>query len=162
MNRFEVINAIVDDETITSTQKSILTALWRFSDANGKCYPSIDKLLKASGLKSRKSFYDNRHELVQRGYISIETLNGKGCIYTLLGNKSNLVINDTEPSNISNYKHNKEHNKKIINNINNNSPSYNSNKVQKDLLDYIHSKENPHYSYIDGGWMLELSSELIQ
>lgn len=101
MTRFELINAIVDDHTLTSTQKSLLTALWRFSDKDNKSYPSVETLMKSSGIANRKTFYTNRDKLVELGWLNVVTLSGKGCVYTIApSTQLNLVHNRTEPSNI--------------------------------------------------------------
>ena len=149
--RFELINAIVDDTTLTGTQKMILVALWRFSDKNGISYPSINTLMAAASIKSRKAFFDNRQILVERGYLEITTIKGKGCLYSLLGNKSNLVRNDTEPSK-----------KSTFNPVRNNTTNITKeqNKEQNILLNI--NESNPYYDYLNGGWMsCELSSDMI-
>ena len=164
MNRFEMINNIVDDATLTGTQKLILIALWRFSDENGISYPSITTLMSASSIKSRKAFYDNRQILVEKGYLSITTINGKGCLYQLTIEPGNLVTNVSEPS----YKSNSNLVRNQTTNISFNIPNKQNNILtsvqgaESDLLNYIMSKENPNYDYINGGWMsCELSSEWI-
>ena len=152
MNRFEMINNIVDDTTLTGTQKLILIALWRFSDKNGMSYPSIATLMATASIKSRKAFFDNRQVLVERGYLEITTIKGKGCLYKLLGNKSNLVINDIEPSKDSTFN-------LVRNDTTNITKEQNK---EQNILKYIHSEDNPYLSYISGQWMLEeLSSEFI-
>ena len=165
MNRFEQINNIVDDTTLTGTQKLILIALWRFSDENGISYPSITTLMSASSIKSRKAFYDNRQILVERGYLSITTINGKGCLYQLTIEPGNLVTNVSEPS----YKSNSNLVRNQTTNISFNIPNKQNNiltSVQgtnSDLLNYIMSEDNPNYNYLHNfGWMYsELSSEWI-
>lgn len=151
MNRFELINAIVDDTTLTSTQKMILVALWRFSDKSGISYPSIATLMAAASIKSRKAFFDNRQILVERGYLEVTTLKGRGCLYRL-GNKSNLVRNDTEPS--------KESTFNPVRNLPTNITKE-QNKEQNILLNI--NESNPYFEYLNGGYLFEeLSSEFLQ
>lgn len=165
MNRFELINAIVDDQTLTSTQKMIMVALWRFSDENGISYPSITTLMSASSIKSRKAFYDNRHELVEKGYLEVSTINGKGCLYRLTIEPSNLVRNVVEPSKKSNFNPVSNQTTNISFNIPNkqNNILTSVQGAESDLLNYIMSKDNPNYDYLHNfGWMYsELSSEWI-
>lgn len=156
MNRFELINAIVDDKTLTSTQKMILVALWRFSDESGISYPSITTLMSASSIKSRKAFYDNRQVLVEKGYLSITTITGKGCLYQLTIEPSNLVTNVSEPSYKSNSNLVRNQTTNITKNITNNKLNINNSE-----LAFIMSKENPNFDYINGGWMMEMSSCFI-
>ena len=149
MNRFELINNIIDDTTLTSTQKLILVALWRFSDKSGVSYPSIATLMATASIKSRKAFFDNRQILVERGYLEVTTIKGKGCLYKLLGNKSNLVRNDIKPSKDSTFN--------LVRNDTTNITEK-QNKEQKILL----TKDNPYYDYLNGGWMsCEMSSCFI-
>ena len=165
MNRFEMINNIVDDATLTGTQKLILIALWRFSDENGISYPSITTLMSASSIKSRKAFYDNRQILVEKGYLSITTINGKGCLYQLTIEPGNLVTNVSEPSYKSNSNLVRNQTTNITKNITNNKLNINNSttSTNSDLLNYIMSEDNPNYNYLHNfGWMYsELSSEWI-
>ena len=158
MNRFEMINNIVDDATLTGTQKLILIALWRFSDENGISYPSITTLMSASSIKSRKAFYDNRQILVEKGYLSITTINGKGCLYQLTIEPGNLVTNVSEPSYKSNSNLVRNQTTNITKNITNNKLNINNSE-----LAFITSKDNPNYDYLHNfGWQYsELSSEFI-
>ena len=165
MNRFEMINSIIDDTTLTSTQKLILVALWRFSDENGISYPSVNTLMSASSIKSRKAFYDNRQILVEKGYLEITTITGKGCLYQLTIKPSNLVRNVSEPSYKSNSNLVRNQTTNITKNITNNKLNINNSTTgtNSDLLNYIMSEDNPNYNYLHNfGWMYsELSSEWI-
>ena len=158
MNRFEMINSIIDDTTLTSTQKLILVALWRFSDENGISYPSITTLMSASSIKSRKAFYDNRQVLVEKGYLEVSTINGKGCLYRLTIEPSNLVTNVSEPSYKSNSNLVRNQTTNITKNITNNKLNINNSE-----LAFITSKDNPNYDYLHNfGWMYcEMSSCFI-
>ena len=153
MNRFELINAIVDDTTLTSTQKAILTALWRFSDERGISYPSVSKIMSCSGIANQRTYYSNRDKLIELGWLKVEQIKGKGCIYQIVvPTQSQILQNDTIPtSNIADTG--------TSNSVEQtNQLTYQS----KELLKYIHSEDNPHYDYINGGWMsCEMSSDLI-
>ena len=96
MNRFELINAIVDDNSLTSTQKAILTCLWRFSDEYGISYPSVETILRGAGISNKRTFYTNRDILIERGYLEIKSFNGRGCIYKItLGNNEQGTMNSS-------------------------------------------------------------------
>lgn len=155
MNRFEMINAIIDDDTtLTSTQKMILVALWRFSDKNGISYPSVSKIMSCSGIGNQKTYYNNRDKLIKLGWLKVEQIKGKGCIYKIeVPTQSQILQNNSVPtSNIADT------------DTSNIAEQTNHLKYQsKDLLKYIQSEENPNYSYLHNfGWMYsELSSEFI-
>ena len=154
MNRFTLINAIVDDTTLTSTQKAILTALWRFSDERGISYPSVNKLMICSGIANQKTYYNNRDKLIELGWLKVEQIKGKGCIYKIeVPTQSQNVQNDSVPtSNIADT------------DTSNIAEQTNHLKYQsKEILKYIHSEDNPYLSYISGGYLYEeLSSEFLQ
>lgn len=153
MNRFELINVIVDNTSLTSTQKMILVALWRFSDERGISYPSVNKLMVCSGIGNQKTYYNNRDKLIELGWLRVEQIKGKGCIYKIeVPTQSQNVQNDTIPTSNS-----------VDTGTSKSVEQTNQLTYQsKELLKYIHSEDNPHYDYINGGWMsCEMSSDLI-
>lgn len=151
MNRFELINAIVDDTTLTSTQKMILVALWRFSDENGISYPSVSKIMSCSGIANQKTYYNNRDKLIELGWLKVEQIKGKGCIYQIVvPTQSQILQNDSVPTS------------KIADTDTSKSVEQTEQLTyqSKELLKYIHSESNPHLDYISGGYLYEeLSSE---
>lgn len=154
MNRFELINAIVDDATLTSTQKMILVALWRFSDKNGMSYPSVSKIMSSAGIANQRTYYKNRDKLIELGWVKVEQIKGKGCIYNIeVPTKSQILQNNTVPtSNIADAD---------TGNTIEQTEQLTKQKTEN-ILKYIHSESNPYLSYISGGYLYEeLSSELI-
>lgn len=144
MNRFELINAIVDDTTtLTSTQKAILTTLWRFSDERGISYPSVSKIMSCSGIANQKTYYNNRDKLIELGWLKVEQIKGKGCIYQIeVPTQSQILQFDTVPtSNI------------VDTDTNNIAEQTNHLKYQKTNI--LLTKDNPYFEYLNGGWMLE-------
>lgn len=132
MTRFELINAIIDDTSITMSEKSLLVALWRFSDSNNYSYPSADTLMKAASIGSNNTFLKVRKSLVEKGYIKYNSRQNKTCEYYLTFNsaKMHLCKNDSADLIVNsakvipftgadvNHEQNKEHNNKQNNNIN--------------------------------------------
>ena len=152
MNRFEMINSIVDDTTLTSTQKAILTVLWRFSDERGISYPSVSKIMSCSGISNQRTYYSNRDKLIEKGWLKVEQIKGKGCIYQIaVPTKSQILQNDsvgtskiadTDTSNIA------EQTEQLT-------------KKEQNILLNI-NESNPYFDYLNGAWMYsELSSEFI-
>lgn len=145
MNRFELINKIVDDHTLTSTQKSILTSLWRFSDSTHKSYPSVDTLLKSSGIANKKTFYTNRDKLIELGWLKVTTIKGKGCIYEIAhGTIMTHDDNVTTPSNILSFTRydtvqqtEQEHTNKQNNNLTSIPESYYYNWMEEISIEFI-------------------------
>lgn len=169
--RFQQFNAIMDNHTLTSNQKSLLLAIYRFiNHESGLAYPSIETLMKTSGIKSKSTFLKVRSELVEQELIQYNQ-HGNKCLYQLTlknctsqksdwYNNSNQVVQNLSQTGteLDHKKKNKTKNEPI--NINN-RPVQSGSKVDQTLLDLIHSKENPYYDYINGGWMyMELSKEL--
>lgn len=155
MNRFTLINAIVDETTnLTSTQKAILTTLWRFSDERGISYPSVSKIMSCSGVANQKTYYNNRDKLIKLGWLKVEQIKGKGCIYQIeVPTQSQIPQNDSVgTSNI------------VDTDTSNSAEQTNHLTYQsKEILKYIHSESNPYYDYINGGYLYsELSSEFLQ
>ena len=145
MNRFEIINKIIDNHDLSSTQKCILVALWRFSDKDNKSYPSVETLLKSSGIANKGTFYKNRDKLIELGYLKVETIKGKGCIYEIVPSpKLNMVQNDTVPSNVLHFSSTKSG--KQTESLTE-QEQINYNNISPELL-----------SYLNGGYLMEISS----
>lgn len=152
-NRFELINAIIDDESLTCTQKGILTCLWRFSDEYGISYPSIETILKGAGISNKRTFYTNRDILIERGYLQVESFNGRGCIYKMiLGDNEQGTMNSS-----SNMTRKQEQYRTTNRNITELEQNNSSN-----IASLVAKLNHDEYRYFyGGGWMLELSSEFI-
>ena len=90
MNRFELINSIVDDPNLTLSEKALLVALWRFSDTSGYSFPSVETLMAASSIGSKNTFIKARRCLVEKGYIQYITHKNKPCEYYIKIGSSEL------------------------------------------------------------------------
>lgn len=169
--RFQQFNQIMDNHTLTSNQKSLLLAIYRFiNHETNLAYPSIDTLMKTSGIKSKSTFLKVRTELVEKELIQYNQ-SGNKCLYQLTlknvpsqkidwYNNLNQVVQNLsqDGTELDHKKKNKRKNEPI--NINNYTTGTKSNQS---LLDYIQSKENPHYDYLHNyGWMwCEMGCEFI-
>ena len=151
MNRFELINNIVDDTTLTSIQKMILTTLWRFSDERGISYPSVSKIMSCSGIGNQRTYYNNRDKLIKLGWLKVEQIKGKGCIYQIaVPTKSQNVQNDSVGTS------------KIADTDTSNSVEQ-TNQLTYQKTKILLTEDNPYYEYLNGQWMYsELSSEFLQ
>lgn len=151
MNRFELINAIVDDTTLTSTQKMILVALWRFSDKQGISYPSVSKIMLSAGIANQRTYYKNRDKLIELGWVKVEQIKGKGCIYKIeVPTKSQILQNDTVPTS------------NIADTVTGNTIEQTEQLTKQKTENILLNKDNPYYDYIaNGQWMYEMSSTFI-
>ncbi len=159
MNRWEEFNYIMDSN-LSSNQKSLLLAIYRFiNHETGLAYPSIETLMKTSGIKSKSTFLKIRKELVEQELIQYNQ-NGNKCLYQLtIKNepiqKSDWYNNSSEV--VQNYSHigtKLDHKKK---NYRKNEPINNINNCT------IGTKLNHQQmvQYYNKNWMYELSTDLI-
>ena len=163
MNRWEQFNMIINDEDLSKDSKLLLLTIFRYiNHETGYCTASTTTLMVKSKIGNRNTFSKARYELVMKGWIQFNSVRGKGSTYMITkGSEVNNVskVNDSYLNNITftseqlnvsdmNYKknllkENKKENKLITSTTGTNS----------DLLKFIHSKDNPHFDYINGGWM---------
>lgn len=61
-------NRITRDPTLTMESRQLYTILASYSDKNRECYPSIDQLLRDTGI-SKDRLYKHMKILEQRGII---------------------------------------------------------------------------------------------
>lgn len=150
-------NAIIDNEQLTSNEKSFLLTLLRYKNQiTGECFPSVETIMNKSGIKSKSTFLKVRKHLVEKGLLQY---NQKGTkLYYLINIEpvQNLSSSGTEfHMNQYDFRQRTEYKQNLNKNINNN-------KQDGTIIDYIQSKENPYYDYLNGGWMYsEMSSEFI-
>ena len=160
----KTFNAIIDMDLPSNEKALMLTILRHVNHQTGLCYPSVETLMKKSGIKSKTTFLKVRKNLVEKGLLQYNQ-RGKNLFYmiTLPSTKSNqYAINepvqnsnrtstdfDLNQSNSRPQTINKQKNNKL--NINNSE------------LAFITSKDNPNYDYLHNfGWQYsELSSEFI-
>ena len=80
---FWLDNTLVDREDIGAMEKLIYMVLARFSDQNGKCFPSQEKLCKISGVKDYRTIVKYIEALEKKGLVEVEKRIGKSNIYYL-------------------------------------------------------------------------------
>lgn len=69
--------AIFESESLGPTERLIMLALADHADDDGRCYPSIARLCRRTGL-SERAIQANTRKLVAQGYIKIIPGGGKG------------------------------------------------------------------------------------
>lgn len=72
-----LINKVFESETLGPTERLIMLALADHADESGRCYPSIHRLCKRTGLKER-SVQANLKKLSDQGYLKTIIGGGKG------------------------------------------------------------------------------------
>lgn len=155
----QTFNAIIDMD-LTSNEKSLLLAILRHvNHQTGECYPSVETLMKKSGIKSKTTFLKVRKNLVEKGLLQYNQ-RGKNLFYmiTLPSTKSNQYKINEPVQNL--------HETSTKFNLNQSTvglqTEYNKENKQN-ILKYIHSESNPYFEYLNGGYLYEeLSSEFLQ
>lgn len=76
-----VENEVIDDESVSSSEKLVYMALSRFANYDsGKSWPSIDSLCKKSSL-TRRTVISAIHKLEETSYLLVERSNNKPHTY---------------------------------------------------------------------------------
>ena len=145
-------NAIIDMD-LPSNEKALLLAILRHvNHTTGECYPSVETLMKKSGIKSKSTFLKVRKNLVEKGLLQY---NQKGTklfyMITLPSTKSNQYkIN--EP--VQNYRQGGTDFNLNQSNIRLQTEYITENKTN--ILTYEQMKE-----MYNSNWMIELSTSWI-
>ena len=157
MNRWEQFNAIINDESLSKDAKLLLLTIFRYiNHETGYCTASVELLMKKARIGNRNTFSKARYELVLKGWIQYASAKGKGTKY--------IICNSTELHNSSEVNGSEVHNSMFSTgqlnsaDLNYKKKYLKENKKENILL----TKDNPYYDYIaNGGWMYELSDDLI-
>lgn len=72
----KIMSAVFESETLGPTERLIMLALADHADDDGRCYPSIGRLCRRTGLKAR-SIQNNLKSLSDQGYIQVVHNAGK-------------------------------------------------------------------------------------
>ena len=80
---FWLENNLIDREDIEAYEKLLYMALARYADSKGKCFPGLERLMKVSGIGSRKTLTKYLRSLEAKGLVEIKKTSGKGNVYFL-------------------------------------------------------------------------------
>lgn len=94
---FWIENDLIDREDLSAYEKLLYMTLARYCDINGKSFPSIELLMKVSGIGSKKTLIKYLKTLEEKEFIQIIKKNGKGNIY-YLKNVRNVDKKETNTS----------------------------------------------------------------
>lgn len=95
-----LINKAFESEMLGPTERLIMLALADHADDSGRCYPSIQRLCKRTGLKER-SVQSNLKKLCDRGYLKTIIGGGRGNanLYVVFPNPAaNAPPHDVHPA----------------------------------------------------------------
>ena len=82
MDRWGQFNEIIRSDNLTTTEKTLLLLIFSYHNPEkGYSYPSISKLMKETPISDKTTFFKNRNSLVEKGFLTIETIKGRGCKY---------------------------------------------------------------------------------
>ena len=84
-----IMSAVFESETLGPTERLIMLSLADHADDEGRCYPSIDRLSRRTGL-SERAVQTNIAKLRDQGYIKVVLGGGKG--------RSNLYFISANPA----------------------------------------------------------------
>ena len=144
MNRFEQFNTIMDSD-LTQNEKMLLLTIFRFCNHDkGYSYPSKQQILKTMNLKNESSYYKAKKSLENNHILITKNIKGIGNQYTINYDK----ISDLQNVSISDLQNIGTKRKEKI--------------KEKENINILLTEDNPYYEYLNGQWMLELSSEFLQ
>ena len=139
----KTFNAIIDMELPANEKSLLLTVLRHVNHTTGECYPSVETLMQKSGIKSKSTFLKVRKNLVEKGLLQY---NQKGTkLYYMITIEPVQNLHETSTKfNLNQYDNRLQ-------------TEYKTENKQNILL----TRANPHFDYLNGGWMFELSSDMI-
>jgi len=73
----KIMSAIFESETLGPTERLIMLALADHADDSGRCYPSMQRLCKRTGLSDR-AIQKNIKDLTEAGYLTVIPQAGQG------------------------------------------------------------------------------------
>ena len=85
----KIMSAVFENEELGPTERLIMLALADHADDEGRCYPSIARLCRRTGLKER-AIQNNVKTLSQKGYLTVDYGGGR--------NNANLYIVRANPA----------------------------------------------------------------
>jgi biotin operon repressor len=72
-----LMSAVFESESLSPTERLIMLALADHADDDGRCYPSIERLCRRTGL-SERAVQTNIKRLSEGGYVKVHVGGGKG------------------------------------------------------------------------------------
>ena len=139
----KTFNAIIDMELPANEKSLLLTILRHVNHTTGECYPSVETLMQKSGIKSKSTFLKVRKNLVEKGLLQYNQ-RGKNLYYM-------ITIEPVQKLNRTGTDFNLNQSTVGL------QTEYKTENKQNILL----TRANPHFDYLNGGWMFELSSDMI-
>ena len=97
---FWVENSLIDRDDLNPYEKLLYMTLARYCDNNGKCFPAIETLMKATGINSKATVVKYLKNLEEKELIFVIRCSGKSNTYYLKNADSNSdkIDNDKNDS----------------------------------------------------------------
>ena len=150
----KTFNAIIDMELPANEKSLLLTILRHVNHTTGECYPSVETLMQKSGIKSKSTFLKVRKNLVEKGLLQY---NQKGTklfyMITLSSTKSNQYKINEPVQNL--------HETSTKFDLNQSTVGLQTEYKTENKQNILLTESNPYFDYLNGGWMFELSSDMI-
>ena len=140
----KTFNAIIDMELPANEKSLLLTILRHVNHTTGECYPSVETLMQKSGIKSKSTFLKVRKNLVEKGLLQYNQ-RGKNLYYM-------ITVEPVQKLNRTGTDFNLNQSTVRL------QTEYKTENKQNILL----TESNPYFDYLNGGWMYEMSTDLLQ
>ena len=140
----KIFNAIIDMELPANEKSLLLTILRHVNHTTGECYPSVETLMQKSGIKSKSTFLKVRKNLVEKGLLQYNQ-RGKNLYYM-------ITIEPVQKLNRTGTDFNLNQSTVRL------QTEYKTENKQNILI----TESNPYFDYLNGGWMYEMSTDLLQ
>ena len=80
---FWIENSLIDRDDLNPYEKLLYMTLARYCDNNGKCFPAIETLMKATGINSKATIVKYLKNLEEKELIFVIRCSGKSNTYYL-------------------------------------------------------------------------------
>ena len=78
---FWIENSLIDRDDLNPYEKLLYMTLARYCDNNGKCFPAIETLMKATGINSKATIVKYLKNLEEKEFIFVIRCSGKSNTY---------------------------------------------------------------------------------
>ena len=140
----KTFNAIIDMELPANEKSLLLTILRHVNHTTGECYPSVETLMQKSGIKSKSTFLKVRKNLVEKGLLQYNQ-RGKNLYYM-------ITIEPVQKLNRTGTDFN----------LNQSTVGLQTEYKTENKQNILITESNPYFDYLNGGWMYEMSTDLLQ